>query len=85
MTSEIKLPTLKGTPKQIAWAEKIRANSLKELEGLLAHGKMTITDLMAMQDAPGEAAVAQKIVLQNDASWWIDNRNLYIKELAKKA
>lgn len=84
MTSEFKLPALKGSPKQIAWAEKIRENSMKELASLLAHGKMTIADLMAMENAPGEAATAQKIVLKDDASWWIDNRNLYIKELAQK-
>ena len=85
MTSEFKLPALKGSEKQIVWAEKIRENSLKELASLLAHGKMTIADLMALENAPGEAATAQKIVLKDDASWWIDNRSLYINDLAKKA
>lgn len=85
MTGEFKLPALKGTPKQIAWAEKIRENSLNELASLLAHGKMTISGLMAMENAPGEAAAAQKIVLTDDATWWIDNRSLYIKDLAEKA
>ena len=84
MTSEFKLPALKGTPKQISWAEKISENSLKELASLLAHGKMTIADLMAMANAPADAAAAQNIVLKDDSSWWIDNRNLYIKDLAKK-
>ncbi len=80
----LNLPALKGTEKQITWATKLRQTAIEELGRLLAPGKMTVADLMAMKNAPGEAAIAQKLLQKDNAPWWIDNRSLYIKELIKK-
>lgn len=54
------LPVLEGTPKQVAWAESIRAKLLAEVRD-------------AVRDNVKDAAVAV-ISAHTSASWWIDNR-----------
>jgi hypothetical protein len=66
---EMQLPPLVGTPKQIAWAESIRAEKLREFNGynkgfsILGVAPLTIADIPAT------------ILAETGARWWIDNRN----------
>lgn len=63
------LPELTGTPKQVAWAESIRAKQIKTLDSLLKP---------EFKDA-AEYAVCQGIIdavkAQASAAYWIDNQN----------
>ena len=63
------LPDLTGSPKQIAWAEQIRANKEKEIGEYLEQAKVAC-------DAERIERVL-RYIRQNmaKASWWIDNRN----------
>lgn len=56
------LPALKGTPKQIAWAESIRRDQLARIERYELHH----------DHLKGATTAASK---QVDASWWIDHRD----------
>ena len=57
------LPELLGSPKQVAWAESIRAAALAELN------KITV-----MKEPEFSASLTE--LLKNDlAKWWIDNRH----------
>lgn len=77
------LPELVGTPKQIAWAEKIRAEKLAQL-------KKEVLDNLD-KNHPFYAQVMGKIETvthNNSASYWIDNRGVsfglrFVDELCK--
>ena len=65
------LPALTGSPKQIAWAEQIRASKAKEIGEYLEQAKVAC-------DAETRTRIENVLgyILQNKgkASWWIDNR-----------
>ena len=68
---------LKGTEKQVAWAQGIRQEQLKELaRALLKGGKVAEMDQRGI-------AVAQKLAGIKDAKFWIDNRSAGANELLK--
>lgn len=67
------LPALQGTPKQIAWAETLRAKRIEELDSRKGG---EYTDL--------ELRIRHEIEAQNDSSWWIDNRNISLESLCEK-
>lgn len=62
-----------GSEKQIAWAEKIRAEKME----LLARGCE-----LALADAEGDADMTERmkekleLAARKSAVWWIDNRNM---------
>lgn len=66
------LPELTGSPKQIVWAEQIRASKAKEIGEYLEQAKVAC-------DAETLKRIERVLgyILQNKgkASWWIDNRN----------
>ncbi len=63
------LPALIGTPKQVAWAEKIRSDAMTRLDGPRAYASRYGAGPLASL----ERAIAEE--LSNDsASYWIDNR-----------
>ena len=70
------LPSLVGSPKQIAWAETIRGNKMQELDEELARNG-------ALSDA-GKTAVA-KLHGIADAKWWIDNRGMLAMSMLASA
>ncbi len=63
------LPELTGTPKQIAWAESIRAAKIAELDGLLGPADGEQDELHRELQAIIDAVKNQK-----SAVYWIDNR-----------
>ncbi|MFI2318416.1 hypothetical protein [Streptomyces sp. CB00072] len=66
-------PPLTGSPKQVSWAEQIRAEAISTMGERLA-GR---TDQDKAQAAHGYwTAVA---VRQTEAAWWIDNRDRAIR------
>ena len=74
------LPTLVGSPRQVDWAESIRAQKLRELAKIQAQ----------VEVAPGtdeEKAIhlgaIQAVHNKRDSIWWIDNRNESIYQLIK--
>jgi hypothetical protein len=79
------LPALTGSPKQIVWAERIRA------EVLAAHAD-AMTERAAVPNAgPASAArqswwiatTAEILARPAEAKWWIDNRDTRWVKLAK--
>ena len=70
---------LTGTPKQVEWAERIRAHKLEELEAYYAD--LFARAKRAGQTAPPAEAIAKakaqivaKLNRRTSASWWIDHR-----------
>lgn len=65
------MPELTGSPKQIAWAEQIRASKAKEIGEYLEQAKVAC-------DAETLKRIERVLgyILQNKgkASWWIENR-----------
>ena len=60
------LPVLTGSPKQIAWAERIRREQLAAIDALLAQS--------AIRDVGMRDKVLAALRGQTAASWWIDRR-----------
>lgn len=78
MSEQHTLPQLKGTEKQIAWAEKIRTVKLAELETWLA-------DEDAVKHAGMKRhreAILPRIRRRVQASWWIEQRDKAPNEVA---
>jgi hypothetical protein len=85
------LPDLKGTPKQIAWAEKIRKELLGKApseEYLLRYRHSLAGGLQLGSEDPRIQAAMDKIAalwrehsLKTSAAWWIDNRNLTLMQI----
>ena len=67
------LPALAGSPKQIAWAETIRAEIIEDLERSIAGA--------VLSDAGKEAIAMLRGVA--GAKWWIDNRARPAMDLVK--
>ena len=63
-TSEMDLPELTGTEKQIAWAVKIRVGLLEKID----HEKLSQAEIEAVEKVCAEKTAA---------GWWIDNRSEY--------
>lgn len=66
------LPELTGSPKQIAWAEQIRAAQMKKIDAYLEQAKVacdaeTLTRI--------ENVLSYILQHKANAGWWIDNRN----------
>ena len=60
---------MKGTEKQVAWAEDIRAKALDQIRAFYAKsnpGRLEEIDRRTAQLSE---------ILPQDAAWWIDNRN----------
>lgn len=55
------MPTLTGSPKQVAWADKIRTKAI---------------ELLTASPMPQSKALLPLAAQHTQASWWIDGRNL---------
>ncbi|HEU4751921.1 MAG TPA: hypothetical protein VFU47_02355 [Armatimonadota bacterium] len=96
---ETSLPALWGSPKQIEWAEKIRAGKLKHVEQLLREWARLIEiyqDYERAGRAEGKVAEARAkrrealdglAVLERETSahWWIEHREMTPRELLAEA
>jgi len=78
------LPKLKGTPKQVAWAEKIRESLIKQLE---AFEDLIVEDFNLLYDTDLKREDIDKIInyimKKEEATYFIDNRDLNIYKLMK--
>lgn len=87
--AEAGLPALEGTPKQIAWAETIRAGIVQQVEQV--RSKLAeaggLDKLRA--DGPAEKIAAlerqlaciEVLLGKTSASWWIDHRTQTLPQL----
>jgi len=66
------LPVLEGTPKQVAWAESIRAEILSGEEEVRA--RIAAPNAPADQVALAEKAL-KRVRNQSSAAWWIEHRH----------
>ena len=72
------LPELVGSEKQIAWAERIRYETLLVIERSIPHDQLDDEALIPERLAfePGETvtvrAIVERIRRQSDCRWWID-------------
>jgi hypothetical protein len=66
--SQMDLPELKGSSKQIAWAETIRAKKIKDLLDL----KSRLLDSANKQTA---IEIIDCRIAKDEATYWIDNRD----------
>ena len=71
-----------GTPKQIAYAEDLKAKAVKMVETYIseANTKQGKADKTAAQ----LAIVLPLLDAQTDASWWIERNNLLASHLLKQ-
>jgi hypothetical protein len=85
------LPALTGSPKQIAWAERIRKEQIGKVETEAAKYRGMIVKLQALRElreaetqaiAAFEAAVAA-VRAEASAAWWIDHRHDLGSELIR--
>lgn len=67
-------PELTGTPKQVAWAEKIRSEIVADLQDLEAFVKNTPPGYKGFDVAVALAIIAETKA-NPSAKWWIDNRD----------
>lgn len=65
------LPTLTGSPKQVAWAEVIRAVKVAELREL--QSKLVETPENTEKVAAARSIIESRIA-KSEAKYWIDNR-----------
>jgi len=71
---DVGLPPLTGgTPKQIAWAESIRAQMIPMIDEMMAQIQQGID--LGQPRAEEALRVARAMRDTSDASWWIDHRN----------
>ena len=75
------LPTLKGTKKQIAWAEKIRTQVIKEAERkinlcIAKQGNQIekYRNRAIKMEVDYRQALASYLLGKDSAEWWINNR-----------
>jgi len=78
------LPKLKGTPKQVAWAEKIRESLMKQLE---VFDDLLVEDFNLLYDTNLTEKEINKIINyivgKTEATYYIDNRDLNIYQLLR--
>ena len=78
------LRSLNGSEKQIAWAESLRNDKIKELVMRLHHDQgVDCEKILALFIPQGNVPMtgAMALVGKIEAKWWIDNRKLTTKQL----
>lgn len=78
--------SLTGSPKQIAWAEKIR---FEKIQSAVDNFNLLIDNEVekAIADEKGREAKKAAIISaagHSEAKWWIDNRNRIGEEIVKE-
>lgn len=72
------LPALAGTPKQVTWAEDIRAKALRDYDMVVAaaeaEAKRPNATATSIEAASAALAALDSITDETSARWWIDHR-----------
>ena len=76
------LPELHGSPKQISWAETIRAGLIDQLERIEARMEASDTQIDAGALA-AFGAVERRLRTEQSCRWWIDNRSASVADLTR--
>jgi hypothetical protein len=76
--AELHLPTLTGSERQTAWAERIRADLIAKIDKYDSESPAEHTDISAGIRQVLMGAVAR----HTTARWWIDNRDTAMNALA---
>lgn len=83
--AEMELAALQGTDKQIAWAEVIRVERIDALMAILEGGIDPDEQFDILRDRHGDTVVddvLSRLCAETRASWWINNRELSLSQLA---
>lgn len=79
------LPALEGTPKQIAWAEQIRAKVIPDIDKMVGNGLQKLSEREIPEGTEWQIGVITKwhdqIRARNQASWWIERRDCTAQDL----
>lgn len=71
---EAGMVALTGSEKQIAWAEKIRAKAIDDLDAIKTQEE---------KDETFKAKIKTILLEQSESKWWIENKDNAIKVVAK--
>ncbi|PVE25113.1 hypothetical protein DC522_07845 [Microvirga sp. KLBC 81] len=71
------LPPLAGTEKQVAWAQRLRAEVLSGILNAKANAKHDELFSLVLND------LHQDVLKQSTAKWWIDNRKMSVMDLVR--
>jgi hypothetical protein len=74
-------PQLTGTPKRVAWAEKIRAELINKTNYLNQSLKHEDEDAKALSDKAFQLFF-QEWQKEKDAKWWIDHRATNVRDIS---
>ena len=79
--AQLGFPKLTGTPKRIAWAEKIRADLINKADYLNQSLNHEDEDAKALSDN-AFLLFFQEWQKVTDAKWWIDNRMTNVRDIS---
>lgn len=82
------LPALQGSGKQIAWADSIRLEAVREIVKLFGNARSAAiarnVDVDLDEQARKAGIVFGAMLSRTDAKFWIDNRNIDVRILAQR-
>jgi hypothetical protein len=82
--AQLGLPELEGTPKQIAWAQSIRAQRVRALlDEAKAIGK-TAAEFVAAYQTTVRGDYVRRALCETSAAVWIESRQLSLKDWARR-
>lgn len=80
-SASLGFPQLTGTPKRIAWAEKIRAELINKANYLNQSLNHEDEDAKALSDK-AFLLFFKEWQKETDAKWWIDNRTINVRNIS---
>lgn len=85
--ADLGLPELTGSPKQVVWAETLRAGALTEVDAWKAEVDAWVAEHPDAADEAATLGAAVDAAVRNhtDAKWWIDYRATLLHNLRKEA
>ena len=82
---QLTFPSLKGSEKQVSWAESIRSSKVNGFINNTAGGMSNFMD--CMNDEPSSNIAMRisiiSVITSNYAAFWIDNRNNSFNDMLK--
>jgi hypothetical protein len=82
--AQLGLPELEGTPKQVAWAQSIRAQRVRTLLDEAKSIGKTAADFVAACQSTVRGDYVRRALNEVSAAAWIDSRQLSLKEWARR-
>lgn len=84
-----KVIDLKGTPKQISWAEKIRKEEIRKMDCIIKEMKQIIENAkykeVPTQILENMKNIYEEVITNESATFWIDNRGVLAENSKNKA